>query len=153
MKIENKKTKKNLRSSSKSSSFAVNNQTTALFEQSFQDVLLEQNSALLRERLDLLLEDLDGIGQRMTKTFSFHDLVAYKKMLKGFLGEIMQQAYGIKEETGRTGNGRPKVYQRIELLDQELEELTKIVLEKQKDAVKLLKKLDTIRGILVDFYS
>lgn len=153
MRIENKKVSKNFQSQADKSGTVVKIGQTSSLQQNFQDVWQEQSSALWRERLELLLGNLDEVGQRLAKTFSVYDLLAYKEMLRSFLKESLQQIYELREETGWSRTGRPKLYQRIELLDQEMEELTKIVLEKQKDPVKLLKKLDIIRGLLLDLYS
>lgn len=153
MRIENKKTSKKLRSQTDRRAPVTKSPLASSFQQNYQDILQEHNAALMRERLELLLQSLDDLGRQLTKSFSVYDLVAYKRTLHGFLGEVQQQIYGIKEETGWSGRGRPKIFQRIELLNQELEDLTTIVLEKQKDAVKLLRKLDHIRGLLIDLYS
>ncbi|MDD2212672.1 MAG: YaaR family protein [Paludibacteraceae bacterium] len=153
MRIQNKKVDKNLRSRDGKSSASAKIERNSSLQHNFQDVLQERNFVLGQERLTLFLDSLDEMGERLVKTFSIYDLLAYKEMLRSFLDETLQQVYGLKEETGWSGTGRPKLYQRIELLDQEMESLTKIVLEKQKDPVKLLKKLDSIRGLLVDLYS
>ncbi len=79
-------------------------------------------------------------------------MVDYKETLKGFLRDTLQKAFGLKEETSYSRRGRPKIYQHIEVINQELEDLSKLVLEQQRDPVKLLKKLDSIRGLLVDLY-
>jgi len=153
MRIENEKTSKNMRSKVDRFGNAGNVRPASQQQQNFQDVLQEQNSAFLRERLELLLQSLEEKGQQLVKTFSIYDLLAYKRLLQGFLGEIEHQVYGLKKETSWSRSGRQKIFQRIELLNKELEDLTEIVKDKQKDAVKLLKKLDSIRGLLIDLYS
>jgi uncharacterized protein YaaR (DUF327 family) len=153
MRIQNKKIRKNLRSRSEQTSIVPKKEQVLPLQQKFEDVLQEENFAFWQEKFDLLLDSLDEFGERLVKTFSIYDLLAYKKLLGGFLDESLQHIYGLKQETGWSRTGRPKLYQRIELLNQEVEDLTKIVLEKQKDPVKLLKKLDSIRGLLIDLYS
>lgn len=126
---------------------------TPTLQQNFQDVLQEQKPFDWQKRMDLLLANLDEVSKRLANSFSIYDLIEYKNILKNFLHESLTQLYGLKEETGWTRGGRPKLYQCIEVLNQELEELTKLVLQQQKEPIKLLKKLDTIRGLLVDLYS
>lgn len=123
-----------------------------LRQKNFQDVFQEQDPAVLQEKLEALLKKLDDLGQRLAKNFSVYDLVDYKETLKGFLRDTLQKAFGLKEETSYSRRGRPKIYQHIEVINQELEDLSKLVLEQQRDPVKLLKKLDSIRGLLVDLY-
>lgn len=123
-----------------------------LRQKNFQDVFQEQDPAVLQEKLEALLKKLDDLGQRLVKNFSVYDLVDYKETLKSFLRDTLKNAFGLKEETSYSRRGRPKIYQHIEVINQELEDLSKLVLEQQRDPVKLLKKLDSIRGLLVDLY-
>ncbi|HHY05895.1 MAG TPA: YaaR family protein [Clostridia bacterium] len=153
MRIQNKKLRKSRRSRTDKKSTVAKNKQVLPSQQTFKDVLQEENFVFGQEKLDLFLDDLDEIGERLVKTFSLHDLLAYKKLLGGFLDESLQQIYGLKKETGWAPTGRPKLYQRIELLNQEVEELTQLVLKKQQDPVQVLAKLDSIRGLLVDLYS
>ncbi|MGI6588063.1 MAG: YaaR family protein [Peptococcia bacterium] len=153
MRIQNKKLRKSLWSQSEQKSIVAKKEQVLPVQQKFKDVLQEENFIFWQEKFDLLLGNLDELGERLVKTFSVYDLLAYKKLLRGFLDESLQQIYGLKQETGWSRTGRPKLYQRIELLNQEVEDLTKLVLEKQRDPVKLLKKLDSIRGLLIDIYS
>jgi uncharacterized protein YaaR (DUF327 family) len=121
-------------------------------QRSFQDVFQEQNPVSWQEDLESLLNKLNEVGQRLVKTFSIYDLIEYKDTLKSFLNDSLKKAFGLKEEMSYSRRGRPKIYQYIEVIDQELEDLSKLVLAQQKDPVKVLKKLDSIRGLLVDLY-
>ena len=93
------------------------------------------------------------MGDRLAKSFSVYDLKSYKDTLRDFLRDTSGQAYGIKEETILSKKGRTKVYQIIEKINGELEELSALVLSKHKNQVKILAKLDQIRGLMIDLYS
>lgn len=121
--------------------------------QSFSELLQQQHAPDWQKNLDVLLNRLDEIGKRLVRNFSVYDLKEYKDLLQGFLMETRGHAYQLREEIVWTRQGRQKKYVIIEQIDQELEELSQLVLNKQKDAVKLLAKLDHIRGLLVDLYS
>ena len=122
-------------------------------ELDFQDVLRQQQRPYRAENLEELLKRLDELGDRLAKSFSVYDLKAYKDTLRDFLRNTSGQAYGIKEETILSKKGKTKVYQIIEKIDGELEELSALVLSKHKDQVKILAKLDQIRGLMIDLYS
>lgn len=119
----------------------------------FPEVLQEFQPLDGETNLDKLLEELDEIGQRLAGNFSIYDLKEYKDTLRNFLQETLGKAYQLKSETGWSRQGRPKLYQCLELIDQELESLSRIVFSKQKDQLKILEKLGQIRGLLVDLYS
>ena len=120
--------------------------------QEFHDVFSKQNGVFKSKDLEIFLNELDEIGDRLVKSFSVYDLITYKNSLRNFLNGVQKEVYGIKEESGWTRTGQHKLYQRIEVLNQEMEKLTSMVLNKQKDNVKILKKLDTIRGLVIDLY-
>ena len=119
----------------------------------FPDVLQEFQVSPWEANLEELLEKLDQIGKRLAANFSIYDLKEYKDTLRNFIQETLGKAYQLKNETGWSRQGRPKLYQSLELINQELELLSKMVLSKQKDQIKILEKLGHIRGILVDLYS
>lgn len=150
MRIESKKDSDKLIASRR----AVNkSRVTAKAGLDFPDVLQEFKSPNWQADLDQLLQKLDEIGRRLASSFSIYDFKEYKDTLRNFLQETIGKAYHLKNETGWSRMGRPKLYQCLELIDQELEDLSKMVLAKQKDPLKILEKLDQIRGILVDLYS
>lgn len=119
----------------------------------FPDVLQGFEGPNWEANLDGILTKLDEIGQRLVTNFSIYDLREYKETLRNFLKETFGNAYQIKNETSWTRQGRRKIYQSLELINQELEELSRSVLAEQKDRLKILEKLDQIRGLLIDLYS
>lgn len=153
MRIQNKKLKKNVSAGFSQKGELFKNKQTEPLLPVFHDLLQEESWLKQEAELKRFLHTLDELGQRLLKTFSLYDLLAYKKLLSNFLAEVLQQAYGLQKERGGALTGRPKLYQRIELLNQEMEELAQLVLNKQHDSVQVLAKLDSIRGLLVDLYS
>ncbi len=119
----------------------------------FPDVLQQRQANPWNQNIQEFLQRLDEIGARLAKSFSIYDLKSYKEVLRGFLNETQRKAYTLKENTGWTRQGKPRIYQCIERINQELEELSQLVLSKQQNSLKILDKLDQIRGLLVDLYS
>ncbi|MFY9175250.1 MAG: YaaR family protein [Peptococcia bacterium] len=126
---------------------------TAMAGLDFPDVLQEYHASPWQANLDEILDKLDKIGERLSTTFSIYDLREYKETLRKFLQESFGNVYQLKNETAWSHQGRPKIFQTLQLIDQELESLSKSVLAEQKDRLKILDKLDQIRGILIDLYS
>lgn len=150
MRIQNKEIKRRL--DTPTGKIEKKEKVSGVRQKSFQDVYQEQTPFNFQEQLDFLLKQLDEIGKRLVKNFSIHDLVEYKEILRSFLQDTVRNAFELKEETTHSRKSRPKIYQRIEAINQELEDLSKLVLEQQKDPLKILEKLDSIRGLLVDLY-
>ncbi len=150
MRIRNKQRTENLISSTKNVGLQ---KITGSTEPEFSDVLQTYHSFDDQKGLTELLDKLDECGQRLAKSFSIYDLKAYQDTLRGFLRETSGKAYEIKEQMGLSSHGKTKIFQRVELINRELEELSKLVLAKQKEPLKILKKLDYIRGLVIDLYS
>lgn len=125
----------------------------ATSKREFPDLLQHYEQDDGKEKLEALIRSLDEIGQRLVKSFSLYDFKTYKDVLKNFLRQTSGQNYQLKEETGHTRLGKTKIYQTIHMINAELEELSKLILAKQKDQLQILMKLDQIRGLLVDLYS
>lgn len=119
----------------------------------FSDLLQHEQGPNWQAALDQLLLKLDELGRRMVKSFSFYDVKAYKDTLQVFLQETLGRSFNLKEERGWSRQGKPKLYQSIQLINTELEKLTRLTLDKEKDSLKVLAQLDKIRGLLVDLYS
>lgn len=150
MRIERKKDSDKLRLAGRK---IDKDRVTAAAGLDFPDVLHEYHGPEWKVNLDELLEKLDQIGARLAKNFSIYDLREYKETLRNFLKESFGHVYQLKCETGWSYQGKPKIFQCLQLIDQELEALSKSVLAEQKDRLKILDKLDQIRGLLVDLYS
>jgi len=150
MRIQDKQTIKSKPSPTES----VNKATAGISaEKDFQDIMQHHEPPDWKGNLEALLKQLDELGQRLVNSYSIYDLKSYKDTLRNFLNETYGKAYKIKEETAWSKRGKTKVYQLIEKINGELEELSNLILSKQKDQMKLLAKLDQIRGLMIDLYS
>lgn len=119
----------------------------------FPNVLEKQYLSDSKDDLEKMLNKLEEIGKRLVESFSIYELKNYKDTMRDFLQTTQGQAYKLKEETVFFRQGKTKIMHLIEKIDAELEELSKLVLGRQKNQVELLKKMDQIRGLLVDLYS
>jgi hypothetical protein len=96
---------------------------------------------------------IDEQGEKLSKKRTFEELVKYKNMIQEFIKEAVEQMYKVKEEYSSYGSGNHKVYTIIEKVDENLEELTELVLSKQSTQLEILDRLDEVRGMLVDIYT
>lgn len=119
----------------------------------FPDALEKHYLREHKDDFEKLLKKLEDIGKKLVDSFSIYELKNYKDTLRDFLHKTQGQVYKLKEETAHTRQGKTKIMHLIQKIDAELEELSNIVLSRQKNQVKLLEKMDQIRGLLVDLYS
>ncbi|MFW6034759.1 MAG: YaaR family protein [Halothermotrichaceae bacterium] len=118
----------------------------------FKEKLSEINHNKIKERLNRLLSIIDEQGKRLKKSLDKKDLLEYKKRVRDFLKIIHQEFSQAKQSFSWDQRGNMKTYTIIEKIDNKLEGLHDLFLEEQADALEVLKKVDEIRGLLLDLY-
>lgn len=106
----------------------------------------------VKERLDNILSRIDDQANRISKSMNIKEVIVYKKLIKEFLKESVDSMVKFSKKNVLDKRGRHRIYAIIKRVDKDLEDLTKDVLDKEKDNIKILKKLDDIRGLILDIY-
>lgn len=118
----------------------------------FNEELKRVDELTVKERLEKLLEKIDKQAYRLSKNITIKEVLAYKTLISEFLKESVDAMVKFKKNNFLDSRGRHRVYGIIKKVDEELEGLTKDVLAKEKDNIKILKRLDDIRGLILDVY-
>lgn len=118
----------------------------------FKEQLAEINRQEMKERLDKLLVLIDEQGRKMKQSLDKKDLLEYKKRVKEFLKIIQEEFARAKQSFSWDSKGNLKTYTIIEKVDENLNILHKLFMEEQADVLEVLKRIDEIRGLLLDLY-
>ena len=121
--------------------------------QHFAAELTNQTDDQYRERLTALLQKIDEQGEKLGKVPTFADLKEYRNLVRQFLGETVNRAFLLESRMGWDGRGRQKVFSTIRKVDNELAGLAEEMRTGQSAQLKILGRLDSIRGLLVELYS
>jgi uncharacterized protein YaaR (DUF327 family) len=108
------------------------------------------NKEQSEQRLKQMLDDIDKLGKKLTSTRSVGDAKAYKLKIQEYLTLIVKNIYVLRKEPGPFNYG---IHVRIEVINQKLDELTKNLIQEQKETIDLVNKIEEIRGLLVDVYK
>jgi uncharacterized protein len=119
---------------------------------SFQQMLQENQLGFSKERLQVLLKEIDQHGSRLSRSQTIEDLLAFKQTIRNYLQEVVQHGYSLEEHKGFHPNGREKRLIMVKEVDTHLLELSETILEKQATSVQLLEKIGEIKGLLVNIY-
>jgi len=138
---------KNIELSAKDNNL-IKKEARAKFVEEFDKV----NEMNVKERLNNLLSRIDAQGERIKKNIDIKEVMVYKKLISEFLKESVDSMTQFSKKNVLDRRGRHRIYAIIKKVDTELEDLTKDVLEKEKDKIKILKRLDDIRGLILDIY-
>lgn len=121
-------------------------------ESSFMALLQGIEEQDLKERLDALLEAIDHRAQLLKDRLTEENLLAYQRIMGEFLKVINKELLKTRETMSRGRDGALRVLKIIDQIHGEMEELKTIVLRREVSSLKIMERLDRIRGLLLDIY-
>lgn len=108
-----------------------------------------------RERstnLNKLIERVNDTGTALVRSRNLSDLKRFKNAVADFLAEANQRTFQLKEENSWDYMGNRKHHIIVQKIDEKMEELTKEIIDKQEDNLRILELVDEIKGIIFDQY-
>lgn len=106
-----------------------------------------------RKELDGLMSELEEQGKRLVQRNSSEEVKRYREIVGKFLGIVLGESYRIEESHSVTREGKFRSHTKIEKIENGLDELTRTVIEDQLEPMKVLAKVDEIKGLLFDLYK
>ena len=107
----------------------------------------------LQSHLSLMMEEITQQGNRLSRRMDVRDMKQYRKLIKEFMGEIAAHSHKFSRENFLDRKGRHRVYGIIKKIDETLDELAEELLREEKNNIKILSKIDEIRGLLLDIFT
>ena len=101
-------------------------------------------------RLAVLLSEIQGRADVLSRRRLLEDLDAYRERVGEFLRVYLDEVLSVRE-TRRRGVSRRKQLLVVKRVNVELEDLSRLVLGGAEE-LKILKELGTIEGLLMDLY-
>lgn len=120
----------------------------AAFATKFQEV----KSAQVREHLERLYEEITKQSERIGDKLHLSEIIKYKNLVKEFLDVATKNSHQFTKQNFLDRRGRHRVYAIVKNVDRELDALTKEFLQEEVDRISILKRLDDIRGMLLDIF-
>lgn len=118
----------------------------------FADTLRKKEEADLETRLNRLMSDINTVGEQLSKTMDIKDLKNYKKLIAEFMDEVVNSSLKYSKHNQFDRRGRHKVYAIVKKVNARVEELSREFLKEERDNIKVLENIGTIKGLLLDIY-
>lgn len=118
----------------------------------FQSSLIKIEGANQEEIIRNLADAIFEQGEKLGKKVDIRELKKYKQLISAFLEEAVGASCKFSKDSFLDRRGRYRVYATIKKINDEVAELTKEVLSSEKDNIKILQKLDDIRGLIMDIF-
>lgn len=97
-----------------------------------------------------LLDAVHSFGEALRKDPNPEHIRAYKKAVRDFVHYVVENAYGLNEQTSGRNILKRKKYTTVVVVDEKLERLAADLMSTQRDRLDILRRLDEIHGLLVD---
>lgn len=120
---------------------------------SFQEVMSKGRSEIVYEKLTKMVEEIEDQGKKLAENRTVDELRKYKKMVKQFMEEAVNNGLKLEEQRGFTRRGRTKVYKIVKEVDRKLIDLANDVLNKEKSQLDILNQVGEIQGLLINLYT
>ena len=119
----------------------------------FKEKLDNIQSEKVREELKILYGKIENQTTKLGDRLFIEDLIEYKKLVKEFLNISVNNSHVFYKENSLDRRGRHRVYSIVKQVDKELDELTKDFLNIEGNRLKILNRLDDIKGLLLDIFT
>lgn len=119
---------------------------------SFGDTLKKTEEQDLTSRLSRLMSDIEKQGEHLGKSMDIKELKNYKKLITEFLDEVVNNSLKFSKQSHFDRRGRHKVYALVRKVNSKVEELSRDFLKEEKDNIKILDSIGSIKGMLFDMY-
>ena len=102
------------------------------------------------EELKKKAQEIEKQGKRLVSHVDIAELKAYKRLIMEFLDDAVRGSSRFSKDSFLDRRGRHRVFAIIKTVNEELELLTKEVLSSEKDNLKILGRIEDIRGLILD---
>lgn len=113
----------------------------------FSDLLDHAQDDGLRQDLQKKMKDIDAAADKLRHDINRDALWEYKDQVKEFLEIVSKRLYLVR------GKGILQTMKVVDTVNAELEELTRIAMEGQMNVLRVVQKIEEIRGLLLDLYT
>lgn len=104
----------------------------------------------IRVQLHSIYEKIETSAAKLTDKLRLEDLVEYKNCVREFMNLALNNSHVFFRENSLDRRGRHRVYSIVKRVDFELDELTKEFLRLEENRLSILRRIEEIRGILLD---
>lgn len=120
---------------------------------SFQEVMAKGRQQTIHEKFMKMADEIEEQGKSLAENRTVDELRKYKKMVKQFMEEAVQNGLQLEEQRGFNRRGRTKIYKIVKEVDKKLIDLTNDVLNKEKSRLDILSKVGEIQGMIINIYT
>ncbi|HOJ09187.1 MAG TPA: YaaR family protein [Clostridiales bacterium] len=116
----------------------------------FQGSLKQAEYKSYEEKLNQLADRIFEQSKKLEKRMDIKEYIVYKRSISEFMNEFLNNSYKFSRQNMMDRRGNYRTYSVVKKINSELDVLAKDLLENQQDKLKVLQRLDYIRGLILD---
>jgi uncharacterized protein YaaR (DUF327 family) len=105
---------------------------------------------LSEDSLHELLDEVHNAGDALSGRPFPPEIKAYREAVRNFVHYVVENSYDTEEQVSGTTVLKRKKFTLVRVIDSKLEGMASAILRGQLSQLKILEKLDEIKGLLVD---
>ncbi len=103
--------------------------------------------------LEDLLDEVNESGERLHESQSLENIKGFREAVRRFLSYVMKRALEVTEHVSGSNILKRKKFTLVDVIDRKLESLAGAVLAGQADQMEILRRIDEIKGLIVDLMT
>lgn len=107
----------------------------------------------LQQKLRGLMDEITVQGKKLADHMDVKDMKQYRVLISEFIQEAVSHSHEFSRENFLDRRGRHRVYGMVKLVNKEVDDLAQELIQKEKNHLKILEKVDEIRGLLLDIIT
>jgi len=119
-------------------------------EADFRTQLARAEGNSYEQHLEGLVDEIIRQGEKLSKRVDVREFREYKKLISEFLDSTLGKSMKFSKRSLLDRKGRHKVYALIRRINEEVDKLAHDVMDGERDNINLLKRMDDIRGLILD---
>lgn len=119
-------------------------------QDAFSFVLNKLADEGLASRLYSMIGEISAQGKKIAKHVDIRDLKEYRRLITGFINEVVINSHEFSRENFLDRRGKHRVYGIVRMINQDLDDLAQELLKTEKDHLAILGKINEIEGLLLD---
>ncbi len=119
-------------------------------ETDFRSQLDRAEGNSYEQHLEALVDEIIKQGEKLSKKVDVKEFRAYKNLISEFLDSTLGKSLKFSKRSLLDRKGRHKVYALIRRINEEVDKLARDVMDGERDNISLLKRMDDIRGLILD---
>lgn len=92
-------------------------------------------------------------GEKVARHADVAEFLKYREMIRQLMDEVVSNGYAFAKKRRFDARGRSRTMAMVQLLNEKLDDMLKMVLQDEADHIALLSAVDDIRGMLVDILT